>query len=97
MRCDNDNERRFCLVGFSSGMNLSEEIEAADSGKINIEQQQVKSSFAHQRASSFGTLGFDDFTGDTLERAPDAIARGFLIIDNQQTQAVLFHGNSSGF
>jgi hypothetical protein len=33
----------------------------------------------------------------SFQGAPDAVSRGFLIVDHQQSQAVLFHADSPEF
>ena len=81
---------RFVLV-----LNLCQQIQAAHPRQIDVEQQQIERLVAHQGLGFFRAAGFTDIARRVLQRAPDAIARRLFVIHNQQSQAVLFHCDSS--
>src|SRR6185369_13067168 len=71
------------------------EIEPAHSGKVYIEENEIRFRLLEQGTRSLGGTGFGDVVTKGRKRSPHAVAGGFFIVDNHQSQRVFSHFLSS--
>ncbi len=88
----NDDHERAVAV---CGLDFAQEIKTAHAGKVYIEEKQVRFVLFEQGASRFSGTGFSNVVTKSSEGAPHAVARGFLVVNNHQSQRVFSHFLSS--
>src|SRR5262249_44599239 len=80
VRSNDYHQRRNALV--VCALQLCEKVESADSGEIDVEQDEIEVCVAHQSARGFGALSFANFATESLQHAPDSVPGRLFIIDN---------------